>query len=237
MMVIYHGISSPSDLAGNGPRRGFAFGGKMAVEPNVKYAMGFFDGQNLFQHAMAAFGHYHPNYDPLKLHKAVCEANGWVPNLVRFYTGIPNAQEDERWAGYWANRILGMKRAGIVATTRPLRYRKKEVEVGGKATTVTTPQEKGIDVRLALDIVSLARKGQFDVAVIYSQDQDLCEVVEEVRAISIENNRWIKVACAFPFGPNASSKRGIDKTDWFRIDQATYNACLDARDYRPKPHR
>jgi hypothetical protein len=29
--------------------------------------------------------------------------------------------------------------------------------------------------------------------------------------------------------------RGINGTDWIKIDRATYDACLDARDYRPKP--
>lgn len=206
----------------------------MADEPPVKYAMGFFDGQNLFRHAKAAFGHFHPNYDPKKLHQTVCAANGWTPNLVRFYTGVPDPNVTPMWAGYWSNRILAMKRAGIVTTTRPIRYHVETVEINGTPQNVTTPREKGIDVRLALDIVSLARKGNFHVAVIYSQDQDLCEVVEEVRAISIEANRWIKVACAFPDGPNASSHRGIDKADWFRIDEATYNTCLDPHDYRPK---
>ncbi|MEJ0025274.1 MAG: NYN domain-containing protein [Rhizomicrobium sp.] len=143
--------------------------------------MAFVDGQNLFQHAKAAFGHFHPNYDLVKLHAAVCAANGWSPNLIRFYTGVPNAAESQMWASYWSNRILAMKRAGIVTTTRPLRYRKDIVEIGGVQTVHTTPQEKGIDVRLALDVVSYARKGNFNVAVIYSQDQDLCEVVEFVR--------------------------------------------------------
>lgn len=196
--------------------------------------MAFVDGQNLYQHAKAAFGHFHPNYDLLKLHRVVCQANGWRPNLVRFYTGVPSATESRMWAGYWSNRILAMKRAGIITTTRPLRYRKDTVEVNGVQTVHTTAQEKGIDIRLAFDLVSLARKGNFDVAVIYSQDQDLCEVVEEVRQISIETDRWIKVVSAFPFGPNASTKRGIDKTDWVRIDEKMYNACIDPRDYRPK---
>ena len=53
------------------------------------YAMAFIDGQNLYQHAKDAFGHHHPNYDPVKLHAMVCAAKGWTPNLVRFYTGVP----------------------------------------------------------------------------------------------------------------------------------------------------
>ena len=135
----------------------------MAAEPQTKYAMAFFDGQNLYQHAKAAFGHHHPNYDPIKLHEAVCNANGWRPNAVRFYTGIPDVARERMWSGYWSNRILAMKRAGVIVTTRPLRYREREIiSVDGQPEIVFTPQEKGVDVRMALDIVSLARKRQFD---------------------------------------------------------------------------
>jgi hypothetical protein len=191
---------------------------------------------------MHAFGHFHPNYDPRKLHLAVCAAQGWRATLTRFYTGVPIESESKMWAGYWSNRVIAMKRAGIVVTTRQLRYRKENVldavgdpvlEADGSPKVVTIPQEKGIDVRLALDLVSLARKQQFDVALIFSQDQDLQEVVQEIADISQEQQRWIRVACAFPSGPNASSGRGIDKTDWFRMDQTFYNACLDPKDYRP----
>ena len=209
----------------------------MATEPHIKRAMAFIDGQNLYQHAKAAFGHHHPNYDPIKLHNWVCGQRGWAPNLVRFYTGVPDRSESEMWASYWSNRVLAMKRAGVAVTTRPIRYRKKTVVVGGLSETVTTPQEKGVDVRMALDIVSLARKRQYDVAVIYSQDQDLCEVVQEIKEISEEQDRWIKVACAFPHGPAASARRGIDGTQWVKIGQADYDTCLDPRDYRPRTRR
>lgn len=209
----------------------------MATEPTIKHAMAFFDGQNLYRHAKDAFGHHHPNYDPLKLHAAVCAERGWKPNLVRFYTGIPNQQEDPMWAQYWAKRLLFMKSAGIHVTSRPIRYHEEEVvDSNGTISIVKTPHEKGIDVRLALDIVRTARAKQWNVAVIFSQDQDLAEVVSEVREIAAEQNRWIHVCCAFPHGPNATSKRGIDKTDWFKMDQPFYNACLDPTDYRPK-HR
>jgi uncharacterized LabA/DUF88 family protein len=196
--------------------------------------MAFFDGQNLYQHAKAAFGHHHPNYDPIKLHTAVCEQLGWVPNLARFYTGIPSAAESPMWAGYWAKRLLYMKRAGIVVTTRPLRYRKESVtDDTGSTITTTTAQEKGIDVRLALDIVSTARKKQWNAAIIFSQDQDLAEVVAEIKEIAKEQQRSIEICCAFPGGVNATSGRGIDQTQWFKMDQAFYDACLDPTDYRP----
>jgi uncharacterized LabA/DUF88 family protein len=207
----------------------------MIGKPEKQYAMAFFDGQNLFRHAKEAFGHFHPNYDPIKLHASVCAVHGWTPNLVRFYTGVPNAIEDSMWTSYWSNRVLAMKRTGIVVTTRPIRYHKETIiETDGTERVVTTPQEKGIDVRLALDLVARARKREFQVAVIYSQDQDLCEVVQEVKEIAAEQKRQITVACAYPVGPKASYRRGIDRTDWFGMDESFYNACLDPRDYRPK---
>lgn len=36
-----------------------------AIEPSTKYALAFVDGQNLYRHAKDAFGHHHPNYDPI----------------------------------------------------------------------------------------------------------------------------------------------------------------------------
>jgi uncharacterized LabA/DUF88 family protein len=197
--------------------------------------MAFIDGQNLYQHAKEAFGHHHPNFDPVKLHQAICAANGWRPTLTRFYTGVPSQAESPMWAAYWSNRVLALKRAGVHVTTRPIRYRRQTIfHPDGVEEVIITPQEKGIDVRLALEVVSLTRKRQFDVAVIFSQDQDLQEVVQEVAEISKEQSRWILLACAFPAGPRASSKRGIDKTHWCEMEQDFYDKCLDPRDYRAK---
>src|SRR5438445_118178 len=93
-------------------------------------------------------------------------------------------------------------------------------------------RRRGIDVRVALDVIRMAHRAEYDVGVILSQDQDLSEVAEEIRTIAREQNRWIKIACAFPSSPTSRNRRGIDKTDWIRIDRATYDACLDRRDYR-----
>ena len=59
----------------------------MRPEPRVKRALSFIDGQNLYRHAKSAFGHHHPNYDPIKLSEAVCAASGWTSCGARFYTG------------------------------------------------------------------------------------------------------------------------------------------------------
>lgn len=207
----------------------------MPDEPTVKRAIAFIDGQNLYHHAKAAFGHHHPNYDPAKLFDAVCGLKNWRSHGIRFYTGTPAADKDPMWHGYWSRRLLAMRRNGILVIDRRLRYYQTTITLeDGTERLVETPQEKGIDVRLALDVIRLARNNQLDVAVIFSQDQDLAEVADDVREISAAAGRWIKVACAFPDSPTATAKRGIAKTDWFRIDRALYDSCLDPSDYRPK---
>jgi hypothetical protein len=128
-----------------------------------------------------------------------------------------------------------MSRVGIRTFSRHLKYRNQTVILpDGGTTTVLVGSEKGVDVRLALDVVAAARDNTCDVALIFSQDQDLSEVADEVRAISMLQNRWIKLACAFPVSPTYNNTRGIDKSEWVRLNRDTYDACLDARDYRPK---
>ncbi len=73
---------------------------------------------------------------------------------------------------------------------------------------------------------------EYDVALIFSQDQDLSELADVIRSVSRLQQRWIKVASAYPDSPTKSYRRGVDKTDWCPIDRASYDACIDPRDYR-----
>lgn len=187
---------------------------------------------------MTAFGdgYHHPNYDPIKLVDAVCAAKGWERRGIRFYTGTPSSTESPMWHGYWARRTLAMRRAGVLVTTRPLRYHTENIELAdGAYETVSIPQEKGIDIRLALDAVRLTLQNQLDVALIFSQDQDLAELATELKEIARATGRWVKVACAFPVSPQASAHRGINGTDWFEMNLDFYSKCTDPYDYRPKP--
>lgn len=108
------------------------------------------------------------------------------------------------------------------------------VEDGVRECWVPVDREKGIDLRLGLDVVRMARNGELDVAIVFSQDQDLAEVAHEIRDIAEAQGRWLKIGSAFPHGPNATVRRGIDRTDWFQMDRDFYDACLDPRDYRPR---
>lgn len=160
---------------------------------------------------------------------------GFSLQQIRFYTGVPDRADNAFWSAFWSAKLLAMSRTGIVVFSRPLRYRNKEFRLPGGATfTRLVGEEKGIDVRLALDVIRMARKNELDVALVFSQDDDLSEVAKEVRSLAQEQERWIKIASAFPVSPTSRNRRGINYTDWIPIDRATYDACLDPRDYRPK---
>ncbi|MDE3135613.1 MAG: NYN domain-containing protein [Acidobacteriota bacterium] len=207
----------------------------MPDEPALKRAIVFVDGQNLFHHAKTAFGYHYPNFDALKLAETVCRMRSW--NLVKthFYTGVPDAADDPFWNQFWTRKLAAMGRQGIEVFSRPLRYHNRVVKLpDGTQLSLLHGEEKGIDVRIALDIIRLASRGSYDVAIAFSQDQDLSEVADDIREISKLQNRWIKMACAFPVSPTTTNRRGINRTDWIGLDRATYAACLDPADYRPK---
>lgn len=207
----------------------------MPIEPVSKRTHAFVDGQNLYHAVRRAFGYSYPNYDVLALATAVCRANGWELRSVHFYTGIPQAGEDPFWHHFWVAKLAVMGTRNVKTFSRPLRYHDEEAALpGGGTVTVRVGQEKGVDIRMALDIVRMAREGLFDVGLVFSQDQDLSEVADEVRSISIHEDRWIKLASAFPDGPSYRNRRGINGTDWIRIGQAMYDGCIDPRDYRLK---
>lgn len=207
----------------------------MPPEPSGKRTIAFIDGQNLFYAVKKAFGYTYPNYDPKALAERIAAPRGWTLTQTFFYTGIPDPGDDPFWNHFWTAKLAVMGTRGVETFSRTLRYRNQTVQLpDGSTSTVLVGQEKGIDVRIALDVVRLARENRYDVALIFSQDQDLSEVADEVRAISIQQARWIKVACAFPVSPTSENRRGINGTEWIRIDRVTYDGCLDPNDYRPK---
>src|SRR5580658_7039543 len=204
------------------------------AEPATKRVVTFIDGQNLFHSAKEAFGYHYPNFDPQKLSEAICASKGWDLQAVRFYTGVPDAADDRIWNHLWTGKLASMGSKGTIVFRRPLRYRNETVTLpDGTTSSVLVGEEKGIDVRLALDIIRLAFRNEYDLAVVLSQDQDLSEVADEVRTIAKLLGRWIHIACAYPMSPTRKNTRGINHTDWIQIDRKMYDACLDPKDYRP----
>ena len=180
-----------------------------------------------------AFGYPYPNYDVAALVRTICSQQRWQATSINFYTGVPDAADDPRWNRFWNNKLAAMGRQGISIFTRQLKYRNKTVRLpDGTTYSFLHGEEKGIDVRLALDVIGKAVQAEYDVAFLFSQDQDLSEVADEIRPIARQQDRWVKIACAYPFSPAASNRRGINGTDWIKIDRTTYDLCLDPKDYR-----
>ena len=208
----------------------------MPLEPAAKRAVVFIDGQNLYHAAKEAFGYSYPNYDAHAIASTTCSAQGWALKEVRFYTGVPDRSDNLHWHHFWSAKLLAMSRQGVTIYSRALRYRNKTIWLpGGGTHTLLVAEEKGTDVRIALDVIRLAHRGEYDVALVFSQDQDLSEAADEVRVIAREQRRWIKIASAFPDSPTRNYRRGIDKTDWIKIGRADYDACIDPRSYVRKP--
>jgi uncharacterized LabA/DUF88 family protein len=189
------------------------------IEPAAKRVVSFIDGQNLYRSAKECFGYHYPNFNALALSRLVCHMKyGCDLHQARFYTGVPPAADDRLWHHFWHVKLRAMTAQGVFTFSRPTRNQK----------------EKGIDVRIALDVIGMAHRNQYDVAMIFSQDQDLSEVVNEIKAIALEQQRWIQISCAYPCGPHSINNRGINQTDWVPITKTMYDQCIDPRDYRPK---
>ncbi|HAH06258.1 MAG TPA: NYN domain-containing protein [Elusimicrobia bacterium] len=205
----------------------------MALEPSDKRAVAFIDGQNLYHAVRAAFGCAHPNYDAKALAEAVCRSKGWRLVQTRFYTGIPAPTENPFWHHYWTGKLGVMVRQGVHAFSRSLQYLRRRIRLpDGSEYSFMDGEEKGIDVRIAIDVIRAAHRSECDVVLLFSQDQDLSEVADEIRAISREQGRWLKIASAYPLSRTSRNCRGINKTDWVPIEREMYDACLDRRDYR-----
>ena len=186
------------------------------------------DGQNLYHLAKAAWApkpldpsspYAWPSYDVNKLADAlVANVPGRSLTQILFYTGVPDARAGPAQR-FWTNKLRYLRRKGVHV------YRDR-VNDGG--------QEKGVDVSLALDLVHATYERQYEAAIIVSQDWDFGPAVRLAKLIARSQRRTLTLESAFPVGPGSFSRRGVPGTIWVPIDQATYDACHDPTDYRPR---
>lgn len=184
----------------------------------------FIDGQNLYHLARDAWSssppYSWPSYDVEKLANALTSRiSGRTLQQVRFYTGVPNSRGNPFWHGFWNNKLRFLRNGGIYT------YRGR-VNSGG--------QEKGVDVTISLDLVQATYRKEFEVAIIVSQDSDFGPAVRVAKSIAKSQGRRLVFESAFPVGPGSNSRRGVPGTTWVQIDKATYDSCLDHKDYRPR---
>lgn len=156
----------------------------------------FCDWQNIYRRAREANNRdaYAPSYFgqvlPWKLGKLLTDRGpqGQPREFqeVRIYRGMPKQERDER--GYRAARsqhAYWEQNNRVTLIPGRIQYPAGWPDdcEGEK------PREKGVDVALAVDLVTMAVNDEFDVGIVFSADNDLLPAVEFVAAMYDEGQR------------------------------------------------
>ena len=143
----------------------------------------FIDAQNAYRGARTSFfSDTSPSvsrqFNPAKL-ATLIQSRGGPENLrcslsdVRVYTGRPEAVKDPKTYAAHMKQCAEWSRNGVTIVHRSLRY--------PRGWPAERAQEKGIDTALAIDFVTMAVDGLYDIGVILSTDTDLLPALEFVR--------------------------------------------------------
>lgn len=166
------------------------------VRPLPTRVLVFIDAQNLYFRCREHFGW--PWLHPRRLAEALVQedrlrygSQSHVLAGVGLYTGIHDPNRRPREHARMERRLDAYRNQEIHVASIPLRY-----DSDGRG------REKGIDVRIALDLTRLGSKGLYDVAIIASEDSDLDEAAKDVYRLR-DNERWIAVENALPHGPTS----------------------------------
>lgn len=196
----------------------------------------FVDYQNVYRAARRSFGPAAERADftfgqvhPLNLGELLVARR--LPNRhsrlvgVRVFRGMPDGSRDPKCYGACRSQVSAWKRLGSVGVTnRPLRY--PPDYPAGK------PQEKGIDVELALDIALGAIKDRYDVAVLFSLDTDLRPALEA----TIREGRHVEVAAWAPEDQPVRRLHIPSTQVWcHQFARADYGRVRDRTDYTLRP--
>jgi len=142
----------------------------------------FIDYQNVYNGAREAFDlggdpSRYGQIDPLRLAQLIVARHPEESHLaaVRVYRGRPDSAKQPRAYGANMRQSAAQERRGrglVEVITRTLRYPFDWPQ--------SPAQEKGIDVALAVDFVTMAGDGQYDIGVLMSTDTDLVPALEAV---------------------------------------------------------
>lgn len=156
----------------------------------TKRVVVFIDYENMYRCAKNVFAGFSGHFSPWALGIRIVEIrNANLTNeesalhQVRVYRGLPDSRlQPKANAANQAQTAAWMGACpvpnNLYIYRRPLRYPSQWPNDGG------APQEKGVDVALAVDLVQLTYQGGFDIAVVCSHDTDLSPALDVVRTAS-----------------------------------------------------
>ena len=165
--------------------------------------------------------HIYGQINPLEVGKLVVNRTIQQATLhqVRIYSGRPDSTKDPKTYAVHMRQCLVWQRAGIEVITRTLLYIKN-----------AKPQEKGVDVALALDFVTMAVDNRYDIGVIFSTDSDLRPALEYVYS---KYHNSIVVAVVSWKSSQFRKRLSIGNTNiWCHfLDVSDYQSVADSTDY------
>ena len=142
---------------------------------------------------------------------------------VRAYGGIPNRHKDPQTYSAHRRQMAEWERREVKPIMRPLRY---------PPDWPTSPAEqKGVDVQLALDVVVMGLKKEYDIAIIASTDTDLRPAIEGCHELGIASECEIEVAAwRHQSYRKRIEVRGVHVWCHF-LDRDDYDTCHDPKNY------
>ena len=200
--------------------------------PNPLSLVVFIDAQNTYRGARNSFFHnsgpsVNGQINPMQLGKLLEERGGpggVECNLtgVRVYTGRPDPRKDPKTYSAHSRQCERWQVDGATVISRQLRY--------PPDWPTQRSEEKGIDVALSIDFITMAIDGDYDIGVIMSTDTDMLPALE----FTIERypgRRRVAVA-AWHGGNSASRLRVQGYNLWcHRLYRADYDAVADFTNY------
>jgi uncharacterized LabA/DUF88 family protein len=174
----------------------------------------YVDGSN-FYHNVKYHG-FTTNIDFHKFSNLLCQNR----TLMRtYYYNAPLAQQDNPDGYKDQQRFLDRLRRTPYLEVKLGYFLKKNKSCDGCGKTQTYLVEKGVDVNLATDMLSMAYKNLYDVAVLVSIDGDFAVACQAVKDLG----KHIEVA----YFPSRSSWHLLNVCDnRIQIDNGVINQCL-----------
>jgi hypothetical protein len=195
-------------------------------------AVVFIDYMNTYKSARDAFNfwglddHWEGQVHPRTVGDLLCAR---YTNLevalkeVRVYRGRPSNKKDPKgYAAFQRQKSVWDATTHVEVTTLDLRY----PQDGSK------PEEKGIDVLLALDFLTMAQRGEYEVGILFSHDTDLAPVLQMVCDLGTVETAVVAWEPDDTYGHRLRLKGKDVRCHW--LNRADYLAARDGRDYNKK---
>lgn len=195
----------------------------------------FIDAQNIYRAARYAFfedpstPHIYGTFNPRKFGELlVARPRPGEPRIlkeVRIYTGRPDSSRNQLTYSAHMRQCAAWEALGkVTITARPLRYPRNW--------PTEREREKGVDVALAIDFVSMFIDGIYDIGILASADTDLVPALETV-ARRAPPDKAPEVA-AWHSGTYKNRLRISGMNIWCHLlEKSDYSAVSDLTDYRP----